>query len=134
MKTGGLIPSARSFTCGFMNVSDLEDSAAEAAGFLRTLANEKRLMIVCQLVDGEKNVGELCDALSVRQSTVSQQLALLRAEGVVKSRKEAQTVFYSLANENARRLVGLLYELFCNAAHAGKTVEETADEDRRPLA
>ena len=121
-----------------MNVSELEHSASEAAGFLRSLANEKRLMIVCQLVDGEKNVGELCGALGVRQSTVSQQLALLRAEGVVTSRKEAQTVFYSLANEKARRLVGLLYDMFCNphaaSAAAASSSSSGPSDEKQPKA
>lgn len=96
-----------------MNIEDMRDSAADAAEFLRSFANETRLMIVCQLVEGERNVGELCEALDARQSTVSQQLALLRRDGIVAGRKEAQTVYYSLADENAQKLVGLLYDLFC---------------------
>ena len=96
-----------------MNIADMRGSAAGAAEFLRSFANETRLMIVCQLVDGEKNVGELSEALGARQSTVSQQLALLRREGIVAARKEAQAVYYSLADENAQKLVGLLYEMFC---------------------
>ncbi len=96
-----------------MNIQELENSAADAAAFLRSLANEKRLMIVCQLMSGEMSVGEICDAIEARQSTVSQQLAILRNEGVVASRKEAQTVYYSLADDGARKLVSVLYEMFC---------------------
>lgn len=96
-----------------MNIDDIQQSAGEAAEFLRSLANEKRLMIVCQLIAGEKSVGELCEALDVRQSTMSQQLALLRMEGIVKPRKEAQTVYYSLANEGAKRVVEVLHGMFC---------------------
>ena len=110
--------------CKPINIEDMENSAQDAAALLRSLANEKRLMIVCQLVDGEKNVGELCGALDARQSTVSQQLALLRAEGVVSARKEAQTVYYSIADRNAQRIVELLYELFCQPA-AGRKAPAT---------
>jgi DNA-binding transcriptional ArsR family regulator len=96
-----------------MNVELMQKSASSAAEFLRSLANEKRLKIVCQLAGGEKSVGEICDALEARQSTISQQLALLRRDGIVKARKEAQTVFYSLADENTRRVIDLLYSLYC---------------------
>lgn len=110
-----------------MNVDIMQKSAASVAEFLRGLANEKRLMIVCQLADGEKSVGEICDALETRQSTVSQQLALLRREGFVKARKEAQMVYYSLADENARQVVELLYTLFC-AAKQPRRGRKTARE------
>lgn len=100
----------------YMNIQDLESSAADAASLLRSLANEKRLMIVCQLMGREMSVGEICDAIGARQSTVSQQLAILRNEGVVKSRKEAQTVYYSLADDGVRKLVAVLHEMFCAPA------------------
>ena len=98
----------------------MERSAGEAADFLRSLANEKRLMIVCNLVSGEKSVGELCDAIGARQSTVSQQLALLRREGIVETRREAQTIYYSLANDGARQVVELLHGMFCAGVDAPK--------------
>lgn len=97
-----------------MNISEIQQSADKAADFLRSLANEKRLMIVCQLVGGEQSVGELCAALDIRQSTMSQQLSLLRMEGIVASRKEAQTVYYSLADEGARQILEVLYGMFCS--------------------
>lgn len=104
-----------------MNIKDMENSAQDAASLLRILANEKRLMIVCQLVGGEMNVGALSEALDARQSTVSQQLALLRSEGIVSSRKDAQTVYYSIADEHALRLVSLLYDMFCRPSAKPKT-------------
>lgn len=109
-----------------MNVDLMQDSACSAADFLRNLANEKRLMIVCQLADGEKSVGQICAALNARQSTISQQLALLRREGIVEARKEAQTVYYSLADENARRVVELLYSIYCAPQSAKKTTKKRA--------
>lgn len=114
-----------------MDPNELVKSASVAAGFLRCLSNEKRLMIVCQLIGGEMNVGELCDALDARQSTVSQQLALLRSEGVVKSRKDAQTVYYSLADEGARDIVALLHRRFCSNAQPD---DESAGAREKALA
>lgn len=111
-----------------MNIDEMQQSAGEAADFLRSLANEKRLMIVCQLIAGEHSVGELCEALGIRQSTMSQQLALLRLEGIVTARKEAQTVYYSLANDGARRVITVLHGMFCgipaNAKPERKKVQE----------
>ena len=113
----------------------MEASVEDAASLLRILANEKRLMIVCQLVGGEMNVGELCDALDARQSTVSQQLALLRSEGVVRARKDAQTVYYSIADENALRLVNLLYDIFCRPTIKKPDSRKKSRKSRsRPLA
>lgn len=90
-----------------------EASAAAAAQLLRTLANERRLMILCQLGDGEMCVGELQDRLGLSQSALSQHLALLRAEGVVATRRAGQTIFYRIADPNAVRVIGTLAEIFC---------------------
>lgn len=111
-----------------MNIDLMQQSAGEAAEFLRSLANEKRLMIVCQLIGHERSVGELCSALDVRQSTMSQQLALLRLEGIVTTRKEAQTVYYSLANDGAKNVVEVLHGMFCDipAQEPKEPVAETA--------
>ena len=111
-----------------MNVELMEQSATNAADFLRSLANEKRLMIVCQLAEGEKSVGEICDALDARQSTVSQQLALLRRDGIVSARKEAQTVYYSLSNDRARQVIELLYGMFCAQPAAAKSSKRSRDK------
>lgn len=96
-----------------MNASALRAYAREAADLMRSLANEKRLLIVCQLVDGEKSVTAISDALGIRQTTVSQQLSLLRREGVVQPRRDAQTVYYSLTSDHVRSVVELLYTRFC---------------------
>ncbi len=88
-------------------------SARSAAAFLKTLAHEGRLMILCHLGTGEKSVGELEGLLGTRQAAVSQMLARLREEGMVSTRREGKTIFYSLADEDTGRVIGLLYEMFC---------------------
>lgn len=92
---------------------EMEESAQHAAAFLKTLAHEGRLMILCHLGSGEKSVGELEGLLSIRQAAVSQMLARLREEGLVKTRRDGKTIYYSLANEDTSRVIGLLYEIFC---------------------
>ncbi|HSG89639.1 MAG TPA: metalloregulator ArsR/SmtB family transcription factor, partial [Pseudomonadales bacterium] len=77
------------------------------------MANEKRLMILCHLVAQERSVGELAELLGTRPSTVSQHLALLRREGLVTSRREAQTLYYSLAGDEARAVLETLNALYC---------------------
>ncbi len=94
--------------------SDMKDSAAKAAGFLKTLAHEGRLMVLCHLSDGEKSVGELERLLKMRQAAVSQMLARLRLENLVSTRREGKTVFYSLQDGDTARVIALMYELFCS--------------------
>ena len=91
----------------------LASKAKRAAEFLKALAHQNRLIILCILSQGEKSVSELEGMLSLRQPTVSQQLARLRAEGLVATRRDGKTVFYSLASEEARVVVGAVYEMFC---------------------
>ena len=88
-------------------------SADLASNFLKSLANKNRLIILCALVDGEKNVSELEEILGVRQPTLSQQLARLRADNMVQTRREAKQVFYTLSSYDVELIIGLLFELFC---------------------
>lgn len=97
-----------------MDMAEMQKSAKQASSLLAAMANEKRLMILCELVDGERSVTALAEALDTRQSTVSQHLALLRREGFVESRREGQTQYYSLAAEEARALLETLYSLYCS--------------------
>lgn len=90
-----------------------EESAGRAATLLRLLANEKRLMIVCQLADGELAVGDIQSRIGLSQSALSQHLALLRAEGIVATRREGQAIFYRLDDPAAMRVIETLAELFC---------------------
>ncbi len=90
-----------------------EASAEEAAKLLRALANERRLMILCQLTEGERSVGQLLTPVGLSQSALSQHLAVLRQEGIVATRREAQTVWYRIANPAALTVVATLAEIFC---------------------
>ncbi len=92
---------------------DMVTSAEAASNFLKALAHEGRLMILCHLASGEKSVTELEQLLSSRQAAVSQQLARLRLEGLVSARRDGKAIFYSLADPRAERLIGVLYDLFC---------------------
>lgn len=92
---------------------DMSRSAAEAVRFLKVVAHERRLMILCHLCCGEKSVGELTGCVGTPQATTSQMLAVLREQGLVNSRRDGQKVFYSLVSGDARDLIGLLYKLNC---------------------
>ena len=94
-------------------IEAMSESAREASEFLKALAHESRLQILCKLVDGEKHVSELEEALDIRQSTVSQQLARLRLEGLVTFRRDGKQVFYSLANDDVRKIIKVLVSIFC---------------------
>jgi DNA-binding transcriptional ArsR family regulator len=96
-----------------VKVDRMADSAREASEFLKALAHESRLMILCNLLDGEKSVGELEAFLSLRQSTVSQQLARLRFERLVSARRDGKTIHYRIADEKVRAVIGALYKSFC---------------------
>ena len=92
----------------------LQDAAAQAAAMLRTVGNEHRLLVLCLLIEyGEMTVGALNEYLPLSQSALSQHLARLRDLGIVATRREAQTIYYRLASDNARRLIGLLYDMYC---------------------
>lgn len=96
-----------------IKIADMLDSADAACGLLKSLANRHRLIIVCQLTERERSVGELAALLQLRDSTVSQHLALLRKDGLVTTRREAQTIYYSLAPGPARKILETLFEIYC---------------------
>lgn len=98
----------------------MERAADEASNLLKALSNRHRLLIICQLIDGERSVGELAEFLSLRDSTVSQHLALLRKDGLVSARRDAQTIFYSIASEPARDILKTLYQAFCAPKAKGR--------------
>jgi DNA-binding transcriptional ArsR family regulator len=90
----------------------LEPRAAEAAQLLKLMANDQRLTVLCRLGGGEMSVSELGRHVNLTQSALSQHLAKLRAEGLVATRREAQTIYYRLANPVAERLIGVLCEFY----------------------
>jgi len=96
-----------------MELEMMQTQAGRASQLLSAMSNEKRLMILCQLVEGEHSVGELAERLRVRQSTISQHLALLKRDGFVESRRDAQSQYYSLAGTEARTILEALYGLYC---------------------
>lgn len=96
-----------------MNIQELESNSEEAAELLKALANRHRLMILCELHNGERSVSALEAVVPLSQSALSQHLAKLREGGFVATRREAQTIYYSLADTRVARLIGVLHELFC---------------------
>jgi DNA-binding transcriptional ArsR family regulator len=96
-----------------VDVELMAENAREASDFLKALGHESRLLILCDLLAGEKSVGDLEALLSLRQSTVSQQLARLRMEGLVSARRDGKTIYYSIANDKVRAILGVLYDTFC---------------------
>lgn len=99
---------------------DLPRRAAQASRFLRSIANEKRLMTLCRLAEGERCVSELADAVGLSQSALSQHLGRLRRDRLVATRRTGQTIYYRLADERVGALIDLLYRQFCVAPDAGR--------------
>jgi len=93
----------------------MADAASKACELLKTLGHKDRLMVLCHLSTGEKSVGELAALLEIPQSPLSQHLARMRKESLVKTRRDAQSIYYSIASEEAARIVALMHELYCGA-------------------
>jgi len=96
-----------------MNLQDMVNNSAKAVKLLKAVSNERRLLILCHLLSGELSVGEMNEKLGLSQSALSQHLALLRRNKLVKTRKEAQTVFYSMNSKEAEAVIGLMHSLYC---------------------
>ena len=94
-------------------LDEMMENATIATNYLKAISHEGRLMILCHLAAGEKSVTELEQLLSARQAAVSQQLGRLRLEGLVRPRREGKTSYYSLTDDISRKIIGLVYELFC---------------------
>lgn len=88
-------------------------AADEASALLKALSNRHRLLILCQLIGGEKSVGQLADFLGVRDSTASQHLALLRRDRVISGRRDGQTIWYRISSQPALEIMQVLYESYC---------------------
>jgi ArsR family transcriptional regulator, virulence genes transcriptional regulator len=96
-----------------MNLEELQSKAGVAEAMLKAVANRNRLVILCELLKGERPVSALQDAIGLSQSALSQHLARLRKDDLVATRRESQTIYYSLSSMRVARLIGLLYELYC---------------------
>lgn len=99
------------------NFEELLESACQASNLLRALGNEYRLIILCHLLNGEHQVAELQEKIDLSQSSLSQHLARLRHEGLVKTRRESQAIFYSLAGDEVRQILEVLHSLYCAPGH-----------------
>ncbi len=97
-----------------MNLAVMQENARDASRVLKAMANERRLLILCHLSEGERSVGELESLLGISQSALSQHLARLRKDGLVIPRRSAQNIFYSLQGDEARSIIELLHNLICD--------------------
>ncbi len=112
-----------------MDIHALKDKSGPASRLLKSLANDRRLLILCHLSENEKSVGELERLVNLSQSALSQHLARLRRDNLVSTRREAQTIFYSIASAEAEVVLQTLYRLYC--ADDASTVQTGSDEGRR---
>jgi ArsR family transcriptional regulator, virulence genes transcriptional regulator len=94
-------------------LTEMQTHATQAANLLKALANENRLMVMCSLLGGELSVGELNTKVPLSQSALSQHLASLRDAGLVSTRKEAQTVYYQVCGDEARKIISVLHSIYC---------------------
>lgn len=101
-------------------MAELQSNARRAAGLLKAMSNPSRLVILCYLAEGERSVGQLADEVGLSQSGISQHLAVLRRESVVVTRRDKQTVFYSLASPDIVTLMHTLHQVFCKPARAAR--------------
>ena len=106
-----------------INAESMSTAAERASELLKSLANRHRLLIVCQLIEQERSVGDLAQLVGVRDSTVSQHLALLRKDGLVQTRRDGQTIYYAIASPEAKRVLETLYGIYC-APFCGASSEE----------
>ena len=97
-----------------MSFEDMQANAAGATVLLKSMANETRLLILCQLAHSERSVSELLEIIPLGQSALSEHLAILRRERLVTTRREGQSVYYALSSVEVRAIIGTLYQLFCD--------------------
>jgi DNA-binding transcriptional ArsR family regulator len=102
-----------------IQANEMLAAADEASTLLKALSNRHRLLLFCQLTEKERSVGELAALLKIRDSTVSQHLALLRKDGLVTARRDGQTIWYSIGSPQARELVRTLYRVYCGTTSSG---------------
>jgi DNA-binding transcriptional ArsR family regulator len=95
------------------DMEQMYEAADKASALMRTLGHKGRLLILCQLAGGEKSVGELSDSLNIPQSPLSQHLSRMRKEGLVETRRQAQSIYYSVKADEVGRIIDCLYGLYC---------------------
>jgi len=102
-----------------LDIDAMREAARDASATLRALANEDRLLLLCQLSQGEKSVSELESLLELRQPSLSQQLGVLRTEGLVATRRDGKRIFYSIADSRVLKLLETMYGLYCPTGRKG---------------
>lgn len=107
-----------------MKIKGMESSADDICEIMTLLSNRSRLMILCLLNESEKSVGQLAQAIGSRDTAVSQQLAVLRRERIVKARREGQTMYYRIVCEDIKQLLAFLYETYCGDAAETKETDQ----------
>lgn len=107
-----------------MNIKELEARAGEAAKLLKAMSNPHRLLILCQLLSGERRVSELEEVTGLSQSALSQHLARLRADGVVATRRESQRIYYSLSGTEVHQVIDVLHQIFCKVSDTDATARD----------
>jgi DNA-binding transcriptional ArsR family regulator len=112
-----------------MNIQILRPRATEAANLMKALASPHRLLILCRLHQGEQSVGALVKDVGLSQSALSQHLAMLRRDRLVTTRREGQTIYYSLASAEVMQMIALLYRLYCDPRGGDPSRKETSDVD-----
>jgi ArsR family transcriptional regulator, virulence genes transcriptional regulator len=116
--------------CLPIDLAAMARNARLAAQFLKALAHEQRLLVLCHLTQGECSVGDLESRLDMRQPHLSQQLARLRKDGLVRTRRASRTIFYRLASDDAEAVLGVLYDRFCGRAETPATVRVAASRQQ----
>jgi len=111
-----------------MDLEKMHNSAEDVSELLKLLGHPDRLMVLCQLKFGEQSVGELSRNLDIKQSPLSQHLARMRHRGLVRSRREAQTIYYSIADGKVAQVISVLYDLYCDQ---GDVEDSSAADEAR---
>ena len=116
-----------------MSYEDIQHSVERASSLLKAMSNQRRLLILCYLSEGEHSVGELCSLVGLSQSALSQHLAKLRHDGLVATRRNAQTVYYSVAGGEVESILRTLHQLFCEdpSASAESAPRSSGSDTRR---
>ena len=104
-----------------MNTDPIKSNLQEASSLLKAMSNEHRLLILCNLVEGERTVRELEDLVGLRQTTLSQHLARLRYEGLVSTRRAAQNIYYSISDNQGNQLLAAIHGMFCSRDNSPET-------------
>lgn len=117
-----------------MDIADLQANARKASTLLKAMSNERRLLILCHLSMGEKSVGELEELVGLSQSALSQHLARLRRDKLVRTRRSAQNIYYSLSGGEAKAIMGTLHSLYCAVPQSAHANGADSDVHAMPLA